>query len=164
MLEQDLQQLTAAVKELTAAIKRPTDLMDQMSLTDLSDILREVVAVRKDLDKTQVVGDIIDQEPVSEPAKTEPAPEPEPAPVKAEAPQAEPVKEAAKPEPKAEEPAPESDVPSEDELKAMLKELFSVKGADAVSETIGAFGASRLSSIPEEKRAALKAAIEEALA
>lgn len=164
MLEQDIQQLAAAVKELTAAIREQA--------ANLSGYVNYAKTVGEP-------GIIIDQEPdpkpdpkpdTPEPApvKAE-APQPEPAPVKAEAPQSEQVKEAAKP--KAEEPAsepkteePKSEVPDEELLKGMLKDLYSKKGGDAVANTMSKFGVSRLGNVPLEQRAELKAAIEEALA
>ena len=161
MLEQDIQHLTAAVKELTAAIR------EQQQAANLS----EVTALRKDTVREPIT---INQEPVA----PEPAPQPEPAPVKAEKPKEEPAKEAVKPKaeepapkPKAEEPAPEpkteepkSDVPDEELLKGLLKELYSKKGGDVVAETMNKFGVSRLGNVPLEQRAELKVAIEEALA
>ena len=161
MLEQDIQHLTAAVKELTAAIRNQTSLSEYVN----------------DAKTVGEPGIIIDQEPDT----PEPAPQPEPAPVKAEAPKEEP---APAPKPKAEEPAPEpkpakpapepkteapkaeaaADVPDEELLKGLLKELYSKKGGDVVAETMNKFGVSRLSNVPLEQRAELKVAIEEALA
>ena len=166
MLEQDIQQLTAAVKELTAAIR------EQQQAANLS----EVTALRKDTVREPIT---INQEPVA------PEPAPQPAPVKAEKPKEEPTP-APAPKPKAEEPTPEpepakpakpapeptpepkaeaaADVPDEELLKGLLKELYSKKGGDVVAETMNKFGVSRLGNVPLEQRAELKVAIEEALA